>query len=44
VLPEASFEVSRPADIGSAIIFALAPQHINEKEHLVLWERFISHG
>jgi hypothetical protein len=36
VLPEASFEVSRPADIGSAIIFALAPQHINEKEHLVL--------
>ena len=36
VLPEASFQVSGPPDIGSAIIFASASQHINEKEHLVL--------
>jgi hypothetical protein len=36
VLPEAPFPVGRPADIGSAIIFASASQHINEKEYLVL--------
>jgi hypothetical protein len=36
VLPEASFEVSRPADIGSAIILASASQHVNEKESRVL--------
>ena len=36
VLSEASFEVGRPANICTAIIFASASQHINEKEHLVL--------
>jgi hypothetical protein len=39
VLLETSFDISRPADIGSAIIFAAASQHINEEEHFVSWER-----
>ena len=43
VLLEASFQVSCPADIGSAIIFALASQHVNEKQYLVLCRPF-SHG
>ena len=36
VLLEASFHVSRPANIGAAIIFPSAPQNINEKELFVL--------
>jgi hypothetical protein len=33
MLPEASVYVSRPANIGSAIIFALASEHIDEEDH-----------
>src|SRR5580704_10850860 len=40
VLLESSLYVGGPADIGSAIVFALASQHINEKEHFLLWEQF----
>jgi hypothetical protein len=43
VLLEASFQVSRPADIGPAILLASGSQHVNEKEYLVLWGPF-SHG
>jgi hypothetical protein len=43
VLPQASLEVRRPADIGSAIILPSASQHVNEKEFLMLGGPF-SHG
>jgi len=33
---EASFQVGRPADIGSAIILVSAFQHVNEEEYRVL--------
>ena len=39
VLLEVSFQVSRPADIGSAIILASASQHVNGKKYLALWGR-----
>ena len=42
LLPEASFEVSRPADRGSAITFASASQHINEKS--ISCFAAVSHG
>ena len=43
VLLKAPFEINRPADVGSAIIFAAASQHINEKQRFVLFGVF-SHG
>ena len=36
MLLEASFQVGRPPDIGSAIVFASASQHVNAEEYLVL--------
>jgi hypothetical protein len=36
VLPQASLQIGRPADIGSAILLPSASQHVNEKEFIVL--------
>jgi hypothetical protein len=44
VLLETSLYVSRPADIGSAIILALASQHINEEGHFLFWQKFSGDG
>jgi hypothetical protein len=35
VLLKSSFDVCRPANIGSTIIFVLASQHINKTEHFI---------
>jgi hypothetical protein len=43
VLLKAPFKISRPADVGSAVIFASATQHINEKQRFAFWGVF-SHG
>jgi len=44
VLLETSLDISRPADIGTAVILAAASQYVNEKEYFVFWARFNQNG